>query len=74
MSEEKKIAVTEEVKEARELSEEELEQVTGGGDTTSSLLWCRTCNAKVHCAAGPIIDGVPYVVCNNCGGLIPNAF
>ena len=30
MSEEKKIAVTEEVKEARKLSMEELEQVNGG--------------------------------------------
>ena len=31
MSEEKKNAVTEEVKEARELTEEELENVNGGG-------------------------------------------
>ena len=31
MSEEKKSEVTEEVKEARELAEEELEKVTGGG-------------------------------------------
>ena len=35
MSEEKKSVVTEEVKEeARELTEEELEQVTGGGSAT----------------------------------------
>ena len=57
-----------------ELTPEEIAQVNGGVDTTSSLLWCRTCNAKVHYAAGPTIDGMPYVVCNNCGGLIPNAF
>ena len=36
MSEEKKIAVTEEVKEARKLSMEELEQVTGGSDSDES--------------------------------------
>ena len=35
MSEEKKNEVTEEVKEARELTEEELEQVTGGLAKTS---------------------------------------
>ena len=34
MSEEKKSEVTEEVKEARKLSVEELEQVTGGGSAT----------------------------------------
>ena len=33
MSEEKKTEVTEEVKEARKLSMEELEQVTGGSDS-----------------------------------------
>ena len=33
MSEEKKSEVTEEVKEARKLSMEELEQVTGGSDS-----------------------------------------
>ena len=36
MSEEKKSEVIEEVKEARELTEEELAQVTGGARTTSS--------------------------------------
>ena len=35
MSEEKKNAETEEVKEARQLSEEDLEQVTGGARATS---------------------------------------
>ena len=35
MSEEKKNVETEEVKEARQLSEEELEQVTGGARATS---------------------------------------
>ena len=35
MSEEKKTAVTEEVKEARELTEEDLEQVTGDARATS---------------------------------------
>ena len=34
MSEEKKTVATEEVKEARKLTEEELEQVTGGGSAT----------------------------------------
>ena len=34
MSEEKKSEVTEEVKEARQLTEKELEQVTGGGSAT----------------------------------------
>ena len=34
MPEEKKNEVTEEIKEARKLSEEELEKVTGGGSAT----------------------------------------
>ena len=34
MSEEKKSEVTEDVKEARQLSEEELEKVNGGGSAT----------------------------------------
>ena len=34
MSEEKKNEVTEEIKEARQLSEEELEKVNGGGSAT----------------------------------------
>ena len=34
MSEEKKTVATEEVKEARKFTEEELEQVTGGGSAT----------------------------------------
>ena len=36
MSEKKKTVTSEEVKEARELTEEELEQVTGGGRATRS--------------------------------------
>ena len=37
MSEEKKCEVTEEVKEARQLSEEELEQVSGGNDILEEI-------------------------------------
>ncbi|MCQ2470170.1 MAG: class IIb bacteriocin, lactobin A/cerein 7B family [Ruminococcus sp.] len=38
MSEEKKIAVTEEIKEARQLSEEELEKVSGGKANTVGVI------------------------------------
>ena len=37
MSEEKKSEVTEDVKETRQLSEEELEQVTGGSNVSTML-------------------------------------
>ena len=48
MSEEKKTAATEEVKEARELTEEELEQVTGGKNGTGKQI-------------AIILDGTEYI-------------
>ena len=56
----------------------ELEQVTGGfrpsGDPLDPLdgehSWCDECKSFVHVSAGPIIDGHPFLVCDNCGALI----
>ena len=46
MSEEKKTAVTEEVKEARKLTEEELEKVNGGVEISTI-----GCSGRTHSAA-----------------------
>ena len=60
------------------LTEEELKQVIGGfgpsGDPLDPLdgehSWCDECKSFVHVSAGPIIDGHPFLVCDNCGALI----
>lgn len=73
MSEEKKTAVTEEVKEVRKLSEEELEKVVGGNSgsnyvpeatahqwsTASGCVFSRNCQAasKAECPFGGLKAG-----------------
>ena len=54
MSEEKKSEVTEEVKEARKLSMEELEQVTGGGsvDDKPNCKYYKQVKAYKSCPSG----------------------
>ena len=54
MSEEKKIAVTEDVKEARELTEKELEQVTGGANP--SLMGPAAVAAYSYMELAPVIQ------------------
>ena len=82
MLEEKKCINNEELCEGKkELTQEELEKVTGGyADTptkprpewawTADCLWCPNCEEWVHTAIGPTIDGVTYNVCNSCSSLI----
>ena len=61
MSEEKKTAVTEEVKEeARKLTEEELEKVTGGGPVLSGPVLGVTVKADGIVKASGTINGQAY--------------
>ena len=70
-----------------ELTEEELKQVTGGGEEVpygyptkprpdwaceDKYKWCPNCQEWVGTTAGPVISGAGQRICDICGALVPS--